>query len=615
MTGMKSKTHADSDNSTELPDPRVLAEQANSLVKAIPETSAVMIVTACFTTALLWDVSSPIRNRILVAWLVLVLVVQGLRVGLAHCYNRSKAGLHAQYWVDRVSLNSFFSGLTWGTGGALLFATTKNPLEQTFAAVLLLGLGAGAITATIWQLKAYRSFVFTSILPLAFAGFYLAITRGSQDRITYLVMTVLFALYLLFMFRLSNRLYGDLDQALVKKYKFETLNQKLEENRLAMEKIQAQLAEANETRAMILAFAGHDLRNKLMSFQIALEQHHVEHTVPEAYVDLTDQVEDMEEFLTHVTQFSDIRSNKLEPVLTQFDLDELLRTECATLGARAARTSLSLIYHPGAMVVTSDPSMLKMIIYNLILNAVKYTPAHGRVSVRSYPIANPVRPTHVIVEIADNGPGGLPADLMQELESRVETTAFSAMAPGQRRGIGLRIVAAYVRRLDHPLKVQSIAGVGTTFTITLPCSASPPRTIHATSKSPAESVERISVVLVDDDEVWRTRIAQQLADSGFYVASAASASDAITQIRTGGPFPQVIVCDYHLGDHTTGLGAAQLIISEQNTPLPILIITSDASEGVKQTVLATGASLLLKASTNFRIEQAIRSLVADARAG
>jgi len=121
-----------------------------------------------------------------------------------------------------------------------------------------------------------------------------------------------------------------------------------------------------------------------------------------------------------------------------------------------------------ALTIWGDPDRLHQIVTNLVHNAHKFTPDHGRILVT----ASPEPPNHILLSIADSGPG-IPQEALPHL--------FQAFYQAHRRpeigteglGLGLSIVKQLVELHGATITVESTVGVGTTFHIRFPKIASP----------------------------------------------------------------------------------------------------------------------------------------------
>ena len=117
--------------------------------------------------------------------------------------------------------------------------------------------------------------------------------------------------------------------------------------------------------------------------------------------------------------------------------------------------------------VAADPVRLGQVIDNLISNALKFTPAGGRVELRATKRNGRAR-----IEIADTGMGISPAEQERLFERFYRTAqAQTDAVPGV--GLGLSIAKAIVEAHGGTISCESVEGAGTTFAIELPLAAQP----------------------------------------------------------------------------------------------------------------------------------------------
>jgi signal transduction histidine kinase len=117
----------------------------------------------------------------------------------------------------------------------------------------------------------------------------------------------------------------------------------------------------------------------------------------------------------------------------------------------------------GPVPVVTDPDKLREVVTNFLHNAVEYNRPGGsiRLSVRPTPGGG------AEVEVADTGIG-MSADVRDKIFERFYRADASRHAAGAHAGLGLSIVKEYVHRLGGAVAVESAAGVGSTFRVTLP---------------------------------------------------------------------------------------------------------------------------------------------------
>jgi signal transduction histidine kinase len=150
---------------------------------------------------------------------------------------------------------------------------------------------------------------------------------------------------------------------------------------------------------------------------------------------------------------------------TPVRLAEVARDAVDMLRPAAAKKGQSLeIGELADDVVVADAARIRQVLVNLIGNAVKFTPASGRIAVRSTAgIVSGVPCVGLSVE--DSGPGIPEAEQAAIFEAYYRTEA-AAFAPGV--GLGLAISKALVERMGGHLAVESVEGKGATFTIAWP---------------------------------------------------------------------------------------------------------------------------------------------------
>jgi len=197
--------------------------------------------------------------------------------------------------------------------------------------------------------------------------------------------------------------------------------------------------------------------------------------------------------------------------------------------------------------VHADPARLQQVLWNLVRNAAKFTPAGGLLSLRSHNENGP-NSTRLLVEVIDTGIGIEPRDL-----ARVFDAFRRSAAPGTQRfgglGLGLAISRAVVDAHGGRLTVASAGkGQGTRFIVTLDTvpAAEPVAPAVSTGPPPASRASRI--LLVEDDVVTVRVLARLLRGSGFDVTTAGSVAEA-SDVAQGGGF-DLVVSDIGLPDGT-----------------------------------------------------------------
>jgi PAS domain S-box-containing protein len=149
--------------------------------------------------------------------------------------------------------------------------------------------------------------------------------------------------------------------------------------------------------------------------------------------------------------------------LSQVNLDQIIQIVCLRRSDEAANAEIALTYQPGtdgALLIDGDVDELYQAVSLLIDNALRYTPAHGRITLRTYR-QNP----YIAVAVEDTG-SGIPANELPHIFERFFRGAAAYSLPGF--GLGLPMAKKIVERHGGRIEVQSQPGQGSTFTILLP---------------------------------------------------------------------------------------------------------------------------------------------------
>ncbi len=228
-----------------------------------------------------------------------------------------------------------------------------------------------------------------------------------------------------------------------------------------------------------------------------------------------------------------MREVELGPIVT-------LAAESLRLVAQNKNVTLSLALERGPMRVLGDADRLQQVLWNLLSNAVKFTPSGGRVSVK---LNREDSTAHIVV--ADTGIGITP-EFLPFVFDRFRQADATSTRQHSGMGLGLAIVRHTVTMHGGTVDADS-AGLdrGATFTVRLPLlTASDSLAAEAdgaAGRPRAHPTPSLRVLLVEDDPDTREVIGSALAQEGFVVTPAGSASEALEHL--GRCQPQVIVSD------------------------------------------------------------------------
>jgi signal transduction histidine kinase/CheY-like chemotaxis protein len=222
--------------------------------------------------------------------------------------------------------------------------------------------------------------------------------------------------------------------------------------------------------------------------------------------------------------------------------------EAARPGAFAKKVALETDLAAGLPMVWGDPGRLQQVMWNLLANAIKFTPEEGRIAVLARG-----RGDAVIACVRDTGIG-VDADFLPHVFDRFRQADAGPARRHGGLGLGLSIVRQLVELHGGTVEAASDGpGRGATFTIHLPLRAARPASAPELPAVPAPApafvptrLEGVRVLLVDDDEDARQLVEQILRECGVAVRAVGSASAALHAIDQD--LPDVLVSDIGMPD-------------------------------------------------------------------
>ncbi len=209
--------------------------------------------------------------------------------------------------------------------------------------------------------------------------------------------------------------------------------------------------------------------------------------------------------------------------------------------AAAKQITITTSFAPSLGSMVADPTRLQQVIWNLVANAVKFTPRHGSVQVSAKRIASEVQ-----IAVSDSGEGIDPQFLPHIFEPFRQAESPQTRVHGG-LGLGLSIVRYIAEAHGGSVSAESEGrGKGASFTVTLP--------VHAVSTTTGtvknalgdtflhrDRLRGLDIVLVDDEREARRMVATVLKSAGANVTAFDSAVAALE--ATDAPKPDVVITD------------------------------------------------------------------------
>jgi CheY-like chemotaxis protein/CHASE3 domain sensor protein len=394
----------------------------------------------------------------------------------------------------------------------------------------------------------------------------------------------------------------------------------------------AELERANQYKSEFLANMSHELRTPLNSSLILAkiladnrtgnltsEQIKYAQTISSAGNDLLAIIND-------ILDLSKIEAGKVElapeSVVVARILDDLSRTFQPVAHNKGLGFKIELAAGSPSQLET-DPQRVGQILKNLVANALKFTEA-GDVTVRAFPGAHAT----LCFDVTDTGIG------ISEHQREIIFDAFRQADGSTHRkyggtGLGLTISRDLARLLGGDISVMSTPGAGSTFTLTLPLSYTPPAETPVSPLAAApviptrpvpkpvpqpvveDDADRLQtdarlILIVEDDPAFATILRDLAHELGFQCIVTHTANDALAAVATYRP--KAILLDMNLPDYS-GLGVLdQLKRNPQMRHIPVHVVSvADYS----QEALAMGAvGYAMKPVNREQLAEALQKLEA-----
>jgi len=224
--------------------------------------------------------------------------------------------------------------------------------------------------------------------------------------------------------------------------------------------------DTKQERSRFLQQLDHELKNPLTALKAELaymSQGVVEEQPGKVLNDINDQVERIEHLINDLRKLTQIEEQPIEcePVDINELLQEIIESVKDHPGFSERHLNLTLLQPPWKLpALQGDRGLLWLACFNLVDNALKFTPPSAEIEVRAFE----VRPW-LIVEVTDNGPG-IPSEELPHIFEELYRGKNSRGCPGS--GLGLALVRAIVARHKGDISVRSRFGQGTVFTMRLP---------------------------------------------------------------------------------------------------------------------------------------------------
>jgi signal transduction histidine kinase/CheY-like chemotaxis protein len=370
---------------------------------------------------------------------------------------------------------------------------------------------------------------------------------------------------------------------------------------LASEKLARSEAErANRLKDEFLATISHELRNPLNAImgwahmlQLGkLNEANTERAVEMIYRNAKSQ----SQLVADLLDVSRIISGKLRLDMRTIDLIYIVNAALDSIRPTADAKGIRLqsVLDPSAGPISGDADRLQQVVWNLLTNAVKFTPKGGKIQVKVQRLNS-----HVEIVVSDSGVG-ISKEFLPYVFDRFRQADGSTTRIHGGLGLGLSIVRQLVDLHGGSVSVESKGeGKGATFTITLPfagvindqkeaASPTPPHGGKIVTFEGLPSLEGLKVLVVDDEADTRELIREVLKECGSEVVMSRSVEEALEALEQH--HPDILISDLGMPDEDgySLISKIRALPPERGGQIPAAALTAYARAEDRMRVLRFG---------------------------
>jgi signal transduction histidine kinase/ActR/RegA family two-component response regulator len=542
----------------------------------------VSVMVAAVLMAWLARQSAP--GWLVVGWPLAVALQLAVRqAGTEWLSKTDDLSLRVKLWLSTAL--SAYGGLTHGA--ALLLWPYLSDLERTVFSMFLLGLSSGAIGAVMGYLPMYLAYVVPMMVPLAYC--WISVLSSQAGVQWGAAMAALFVVYYGMLITLARDTFRHYRHS--------------HEGRYRMQRALDEADAANRAKTRFLASASHDLRqpmHTLTLFGAALSMAPLDERTQRIATQMNVALQALGSQLDALLDVSKLDAGVVPVQLSTLCLQRFLTRVAEGFSEQAARKGLHLsVDAPPDLMVEVDEMLLERVLRNLADNALKYT-ASGEVR-----FGAARQDKHVALWVQDTGMGISP-----EEHDRIFDEFYQIGNPERDReqglGLGLAIVKRLAQLMAWPISLESLPGLGTRFTLTLPLASRAQAPADAVAMPNRSDVVGLQVLVIDDEENVREGMATLLESLGCqpFLASGIEGALAIAAASK----VDIVLADFRLRGDEDGITAIRRLRVD-HPGLAALLVSGDTAPQRLREADAADIVMLHKPVQVSLLTQAIRAQV------
>lgn len=375
------------------------------------------------------------------------------------------------------------------------------------------------------------------------------------------------------------------------------LNEQLAQSNDELKRLNEEVLELTHSRLVFFTNISHELRTPLTLIADPVEMLLDDRSIKGRSRELLQMVQrnalSLQQLVGSILDFRKIQNGKMELSLSRFDLPEVLQQWTGDFAMTAQRKKIHLqldtTHFSSPSDIVADKEKLARIVFNLLSNALKYTPAGGFIHVSLADEGERLR-----LEVKDSGKG-----IDKEELTKVFERFFQAKGAASGTGIGLALVKSFVELHHGEVRVESEPGKGTCFIVLLPRQqegfVEEPQSEAADKSSSfsddgslqyiddgerhggklqqiiSEHVEKPTILIIDDNNDIR-QYERTLLQDYYFVLEASDGREGLEIARK--EVPDLVICDVMMPVMDGLEFTQQLKTNTATSHIPVIMLTA-----------------------------------------
>ena len=290
------------------------------------------------------------------------------------------------------------------------------------------------------------------------------------------------------------------------------LNEELARKNDELKRLNEEVIELTNSRLVFFTNISHELRTPLTLIadpvEMLLEDSGIKGKSRELLKTVQRNAIALQQLVSNILDFRKIQNGKMELKLVRFDIVEALKVWIGDFKLTAERKKIKLHFikdkFAGDNIIVADKEKIARVVFNLLSNALKYTPAGGDIFVDIASIGDKLR-----IDVRDTGKG-----IDKDEANKVFERFFQAKGAASGTGIGLALVKSFVELHNGEVKVESELDKGSDFIVVIPrMQANGTVVIDDDAEDNQSFADESALQYIDDGDKHKGRVQQVVSEN------------------------------------------------------------------------------------------------------